>query len=266
MIAINNGYALGKASACGSGGSVSSVVYKPAGSISFSSLPELSNSVLGNVYNITNSFTTTADFLEGAGKTYPAGTNVVCVDAGSSNYKWDVLSGLVDLTSYIQNTATGTDSLTVVGEATSQNYSINIGKGSTASGGASVALGNDSYCRGGSSVSIGYGATTTSGLDYQVAIGRSASTNAQYATAIGRGASVSSTGNSAIQLGSGTNGTANSLSVGFANAGTNYILLDGTTGKIPANRIAIDGTSIIVNNGVLSANITSTILVEDYTE
>ena len=77
-----------------------SSVYKPAGSVAFASLPALVSSLEGNVYNITDSFTTTADFVEGAGKTYPAGTNIVCIDTGSSVYKWDVLTGIVDLSGY----------------------------------------------------------------------------------------------------------------------------------------------------------------------
>lgn len=78
-------------------------IYKPAGSIAFASLPALSADVLGNVYNITDAFTTTADFVEGAGNNYPAGTNVAIVDVGtggSHSYKFDVLSGFVDLSAY----------------------------------------------------------------------------------------------------------------------------------------------------------------------
>lgn len=80
-------------------GKISSV-YKPAGSVAFANLPTLSASVLGNVYNVTDAFTTTSDFVEGAGKSYPAGTNVVVIDAGSSTYKFDVMSGFVDLSGY----------------------------------------------------------------------------------------------------------------------------------------------------------------------
>ena len=80
-----------------------SAVYKPAGSVAFASLPTLAAGVLGNVYNVTDSFTTTSDFVEGSGTTYPAGTNVVVVDASSTStpdYKFDVLSGFVDLSGY----------------------------------------------------------------------------------------------------------------------------------------------------------------------
>lgn len=84
-------------------GAVSSV-YKPGGSAAFDSLPELSAANLGKVVNVTDGFTTTADFVEGAGKTHPAGTNVVIVDtdtAGESpSYKYDVLAGFVDLSGY----------------------------------------------------------------------------------------------------------------------------------------------------------------------
>lgn len=83
-----------------------SAVYKPGGSVAFASLPELSASVLGMVYNVTDAFTTTADFMEGSGKKYPAGTNVVVVDAGSGVYKFDVLAGFVDLSGYATTSAT----------------------------------------------------------------------------------------------------------------------------------------------------------------
>ncbi|MBS5686560.1 MAG: hypothetical protein KHW66_00350 [Faecalibacterium prausnitzii] len=42
-----------------------SAVYKPAGSVVFAELPALSESILGNVYNVTDAFTTTANFVEG---------------------------------------------------------------------------------------------------------------------------------------------------------------------------------------------------------
>lgn len=74
--------------------------YKAKGSLAFASLPTLGSSVEGFVYNVTDSFTTTSDFVEGAGKTYPAGTNVVVVNTTGSTYKFDVLSGIVDLSNY----------------------------------------------------------------------------------------------------------------------------------------------------------------------
>lgn len=73
-----------------------SAVYKPAGSVAFADLPALAEDVLGNVYNVTNAFTTTDSFIEGAGNKYPKGTNVVVVKSGE-DYKFDVLAGFVDL-------------------------------------------------------------------------------------------------------------------------------------------------------------------------
>ena len=81
--------------------------YKAKGSIAFASLPALSSSVEGYVYNITDSFTTTSDFVEGAGKTYPAGTNIVIINTTGSTYKYDVLSGVVDLSNYVTSSDLG---------------------------------------------------------------------------------------------------------------------------------------------------------------
>lgn len=75
--------------------------YKAKGSVAFASLPALSSSNEGNVYNVTDSFTTTSDFVEGAGKAYPAGTNVVIINTTGSTYKYDVLAGVVDLSGYV---------------------------------------------------------------------------------------------------------------------------------------------------------------------
>ena len=81
-----------------------SAVYKPAGSVVFSALPALAENVLGNVYNVTDAFTTTTNFVEGAGNKYPKGTNVVVVKVGDA-YKYDVLAGFVDLSGYVEKEA-----------------------------------------------------------------------------------------------------------------------------------------------------------------
>ena len=59
-----------------------SSVYKVKGSLAFSSLTSslLVKAHEGNVYNITDAFTTTSDFVEGAGKKHSAGSNVVIVE------------------------------------------------------------------------------------------------------------------------------------------------------------------------------------------
>lgn len=85
-------------------------VYKPAGS---KTVAELTSSLLvaenlGKVYNMSDSGTTTADFVEGAGKEIHAGDNVDIVDVGtgeSHSYKFDLLSG-ADLSEYIKKSQT----------------------------------------------------------------------------------------------------------------------------------------------------------------
>jgi hypothetical protein len=78
--------------------------YKPAGS---KTAAELTNALLvaaneGFVYNMSEGFTTTADFIEGAGKTFPAGTDVAVVvdtpaaDETPATYKFNVMAGFVD--------------------------------------------------------------------------------------------------------------------------------------------------------------------------
>lgn len=80
---------------------------KPKGSVAFASLPALSAANLNNVYNVTDAFTTTADFVEGAGKSYPAGTNVAIVNIGtdaSPTYKYDAMTGMIDMSGYWSKT------------------------------------------------------------------------------------------------------------------------------------------------------------------
>lgn len=74
-------------------------VYKPKGSTAFANLPALTAANKGNVYNVKDAFVTTSDFVEGAGKSYPVGSNVAIVDAGTEqnpSYKYDVLAGFID--------------------------------------------------------------------------------------------------------------------------------------------------------------------------
>ena len=64
-------------------------VYKPSGSVSLASLPDPAESILGNVYNVSDNFTTDDKFVEGAGHKYTAGTNVAVVKV-DNEYKFDV--------------------------------------------------------------------------------------------------------------------------------------------------------------------------------
>lgn len=72
--------------------------YKAAGSVLFADLPALAASRQGYVYNILDDFTTTSDFVEGAGKDYPAGSDVaiVAVEGTPVTYKFNVMSGFID--------------------------------------------------------------------------------------------------------------------------------------------------------------------------
>ncbi len=62
---------------------------RPLGTLSFANLPPLSTVPEGGMYNISDQFTTTGDFMEGSGLTIPAGSNIYKTASG----KWDVLAG-----------------------------------------------------------------------------------------------------------------------------------------------------------------------------
>lgn len=62
---------------------------QPRGTVAFADLPQLAECVAGWMFNISDEFTTTADFKEGAGNTVPAGANIY----KTSDEKWDVLAG-----------------------------------------------------------------------------------------------------------------------------------------------------------------------------
>lgn len=175
---------------------------------------------------------------------------------------------------FLQNTATGTNSLNIGGTATAYNYCVSIGSGAEAKGVDSTIIG---YQANGKGIVIGKQASTlyNNVLSYGIVIGDAAlllgtssvsiglaSSAGNYATAIGGtlasasadhstaiGSQAYSYANSSIQIGYGTNSTAKTLSIGFYdnNTPTNYQLLDGTTGLIPLDRISVmtgaDGTN-----------------------
>lgn len=70
-------------------------VYKFKGSVNFAELPT-ENMKEGDTYNIKEEFETTEGFVDGAGKTYPAGTNVAYTDKG-----WDCLAGIYDFSNFL---------------------------------------------------------------------------------------------------------------------------------------------------------------------
>lgn len=62
---------------------------QPHGTVAFADLPALADVSTGWMFNISDEFTTTDDFKEGAGSTVPAGANIY----KTSDDKWDVLAG-----------------------------------------------------------------------------------------------------------------------------------------------------------------------------
>lgn len=62
---------------------------RPLGTINFADLPSTADASSGDMYNITDQFTTTTDFKEGAGNIIPAGSNVYL----TIDRYWDVLAG-----------------------------------------------------------------------------------------------------------------------------------------------------------------------------
>jgi len=85
-----------------------STTYKAKGSIAFADRPTPGSAYEGFVYNVTDAFTTDSTFVEGAGNSYPAGTNIVCINTTGTTYKWDVLAGFVDTSSFITASSTAT--------------------------------------------------------------------------------------------------------------------------------------------------------------
>lgn len=74
----------------------------PKGTIEFADLPALADSSIGDMYNIEDAFTTTADFIMGAGTQMQANSNVYVIDAGAGEKKWDVFAtgGIADMSAY----------------------------------------------------------------------------------------------------------------------------------------------------------------------
>ena len=135
----------------------------------------------------------------------------------------------------LKNTATGTNSLTIIGTATNSDYSLNIGKGSVVRNICSVAIGNGASAGERNCVVVGHSAESTYGYQGCVAVGQYAKAKADYAIAIGR--AVSATATRAIQLGNQTDGNIADNNVANTLRVFEFQLLDGNTGLIPADRL-----------------------------
>ena len=71
------------------------------------SLPTLATTPIGSMYNIVKQGTTTADFVEGAGKKIEAGSNVIAVNTETDPtqpavMKWDLANGIINVDDRLQ--------------------------------------------------------------------------------------------------------------------------------------------------------------------
>ena len=75
----------------------------PKGTKAFAGLDPTTDLVAANVgfmYNISDAFETTSDFVEGAGHAIPAGANVYIANPSTGVYKYDIFAGMYDLSGY----------------------------------------------------------------------------------------------------------------------------------------------------------------------
>lgn len=103
----------------------------PKGTKTFAQLApatDLAAGSLGYMWNISDAFTTTADFAEGAGHSIPAGANVYVANVGTAaepSYKYDIFAGMYDLSGYaLKSEMTITD---VSGDSTKKNIQLKSG-------------------------------------------------------------------------------------------------------------------------------------------
>lgn len=140
---------------------------------------------------------------------------------------------------YTSNTATGTNSITILGNASSSNQAVNIGYDSWAASDDTCAIGYRACATGHGTTSIGYNCFLGNNLEERTAVGANVSANAKGATLIGYNSGVLGVG--AIQLGArGSNSEAGTFKVSLSTDGityTNYKLL-GSTGLVPPERHA----------------------------
>lgn len=140
----------------------------------------------------------------------------------------------VDSTVVIGDAASGSVASVVVGKSAKSSetgfMNVAVGMNANATNREAVAIGSNANVAG-QGVAIGARAKTT--VDYGTAVGYMAETGAGSAIAIGQ--SATSTALGAIQLGTGDNSTAGTFNVGFG-ADKNYQLLDND-GKIPDARM-----------------------------
>ena len=103
----------------------------PKGTKTFAQLAPTTDLVAGSLgwmWNISDAFTTTADFAEGAGHSIPAGANVYVANVGTTAepvYKYDIFAGMYDLSGYaLKSEMSITD---VSGDSTKKNIQLKSG-------------------------------------------------------------------------------------------------------------------------------------------
>lgn len=70
------------------------------GNIAFASLPQPTQDIWGDMYNVTDAFVTNANFQEGTGQDFPANTEVYVIKNGDNDYKWAIYHGYIDMSKY----------------------------------------------------------------------------------------------------------------------------------------------------------------------
>lgn len=151
----------------------------------------------------------------------------------------------------LHNTATGTNSLTILGDKASYTGSVNIGPGSQATNVCGVAVGRNAKSTASSATAIGHNSKASAYCS--IALGGSNSVDSTSATgedsiAIGHYARASQ--NSSIQIGYGQNNDANTLSIGLSHS-NNYKLLE-SDGTIPTTDFDSSTTQTLKNvNGTI---------------
>lgn len=145
----------------------------------------------------------------------------------------------------LQNTATGSNSLTILGTVNNRDNIVALGVGSNAAEANGVSIGYNSYAYA-NSVALGYRAIAGDDIfgTRGVAIGYNAAATGKYSLAIGREAKATAQGSIQISVGSTsgseTNSDANTFKI--ANANGNFELMDAN-GYIPAARLKNAATS-----------------------
>ena len=172
------------------------------------------------------------------------------ISSGTPTRSWSTIAAL-------QNTATGTDSLTILGTAATQINSINIGVGSSATGANSTVVGKDASASGNSAVAIGINASATNTSSLALVSGtvsgsrsKGIGTSISGKNSIGITTLVNHTGTMSAQytVAIGTfnyidNLDNNSFYVGLGTSNADYKLLS-SDGTIPTARLTKVNTTV----------------------